>query len=202
MDLKSTYDRIAKDWAKNPEADTWSAPGVDQYISLLGKNAQVLDVGCGSGAKSRYLAGKGLRVTGIDFSEEMIKLAKSQVPDGTFLVKDIREPLELGQAFDGVFAQAVLLHIPKADIANVLKNILLPLKPGGYLYVSVKGRQPGGKEEDISKDNKYGYEFERFFSYFIREELADYLVKLGLEVTHISSHVVGEKTWLQIIASK
>jgi SAM-dependent methyltransferase len=168
----------------------------------LGTSKDLLDVGCGAGEKSKYLCEKGLRVTGVDFSEEMIKLAKVHVPKADFFVKDILQPLEFDKSFDGVFAQAVLLHIPKVDIAEVLENILLPLKPGGYFYASVKGRRPDGKEEDISKDAKYGYEFERFFSYFTLPELVNLVETAGLSTVETSSRTVGKKEWLQIIARR
>lgn len=48
----------------------------------------------------------------------MIALARGQVPTGTFFVKDIKEPLGLKSMFDGVFAQAVLLHVPKIVYEN------------------------------------------------------------------------------------
>jgi hypothetical protein len=66
----------------------------------------------------------------------------------------------------------------------------------------VKGRRPDGKEEDISKDAKYGYEFERFFSYFTLPELVNLVETAGLSTVETSSRTVGKKEWLQIIARR
>ena len=89
MDLKDTYNKIAKDWHKDHQKDEWWVVGTDKFVSLLAENDLVLDVGCGAGTKSKYLIGKGLEVVGIDFSKEMIKIAKKEVPAGRFMVLDL-----------------------------------------------------------------------------------------------------------------
>lgn len=202
MDLKSTYNKIAKDWMEDHHGDTWWIDGTDKYLSFFTPNVSLLDVGCGAGEKSKYLVKNGFNVTGIDFSDEMIKLAKEQVPTGRFFVKDIKQPLEFEDLFDGVFAQAVLLHIPKNEIVDVLKNITEPLKSGGYFYVAVKEIRPGNEDEEIVKENDYGYEYERFFSYFSLDELKDYIKKIGLQVIYEKITSSGKTNWIQIVAKK
>lgn len=202
MDLKLTYNRIAKDWANDHSDDSWWVNGTEKYVSFLPKGGFVLDVGCGNGEKSKYFADKGFKVTGVDFSEEMIKLAKSHVPLATFFVKDIKEPLKLENMFDGVFAQAVLLHMPKKEVLDVIKNMTTPLKPGGYLYIAVKETKLGEPEEQMVKESDYGYEYERFFSYFTLEEMENYLKQAGLAVVHKETTFSGKTNWIQIIAKK
>lgn len=202
MDLKSTYNRIAKDWMGDHHGDTWWVEGTDKYISFLKPNAHILDIGCGAGEKSKYLVRKGFEVTGIDFSEAMIGLAKEQVPAGSFFVKDIKQPLRFKKMFDGVFAQAVLLHIPKNEVINVLKNITKPLKSGGYFYAAVKELRPGNKDEEIVKESNYGYKYERFFSYFTLDELKNYIVKIGLQTVYSNVTLSGKTNWIRIIAKK
>ena len=202
MDLKSTYNKIAKDWMQDHHGDTWWVEGTDKYLSFFQPNASILDVGCGAGEKSKYLVKKGFKVTGIDFSEEMIALAKEQVPAGKFFVKDIKQPLDLEDAFDGVFAQAVLLHIPKKEVSSVLKNIIAPLKTGGYFYAAVKELRQGNPDEEIVKENDYGYEYERFFSYFTVDELKSYLQELGMELVYENVALSGRTNWVQVVAKK
>ncbi len=202
MDLKATYNKIAKDWATDHRTDTWWLEGTDTYASFFQPRASILDVGCGSGEKANYLIQRGLDVTGIDFSEEMVALAKERVPGGRFLVRDIHYPLELAGSFDGVFAQAVLLHIPKREVANVLKNIIAPLKQGGYFYAAVKEIRPGGKEEEVMKEHDYGYEYARFFSYFTPEELKRYITDRGFKPVYEKVSTSGKTNWIQVIAQK
>src|SRR5258708_3413568 len=163
MDLKDTYNKIAKDWNKDHKIDTWWNVGTVKFTSYLKKGDSILDVGCAGGMKSEFLANQGFAITGIDLSDEMIKIAKDRMPNGEFYVKDITQPLGLDNQFDGVFAQAVLLHISKKDIRKVLKNLLNLLKTGGHLYIAVKQLREGEKDEQVVQENDYGYEYERFF---------------------------------------
>jgi len=202
MDLQSTYNKIAHDWVKDHHADSWWVAGTDAFLSFLPPHASILDVGCGAGEKSKYLASKGYKVTGIDFSEEMISIAKEYVPDASFLVQDIAQPLEFKESFDGVFAQAVLLHIPKKEVVAIINNITKPLIPGGYFYAAVKEIKLGRPEEDILKENDYGYEYERFFSYFTLDEMKQYMQECDMAVVYDNVSTSGKTNWIQIVARK
>ena len=99
----------------------------------------VLDVGCGGGTKSKYLISRGLKVVGIDISENMINIAKTEVPEGKFIVMDLTEVGDLEDMFDGIFMQAVLLHIPKKDVPNILKR-------GPY-----RGKSPKNQQKPLTR---------------------------------------------------
>lgn len=202
MDLKATYNRIAEDWTKDHAKDDWWVEGTDTYLSLLPKGSTLLDAGCGGGEKSNYILQKGFNVTGIDFSEKMIEIAARHVPPATFLMRDIRQPLELPGMYDGVFAQAILLHIPKKDVVPTLKNLLKVLKPDGLLYAAVKRQRPDHPGEETVREDDYGYPYERFFSFFTPEELKKYFVDAGLEVIHEQIEPTGDTKWLQLIGKK
>ena len=201
MDLKSTYNKIAKDWTKDHSTDDWWITGTDKFTSYLNRGDSVLDVGCASGVKSEYLSKKGFVITGIDLSEEMIKLAEKRLPhNGFFFIRDIMEPLNLKVTFDGIFAQAVLLHVPKKNIKKVLTNLLNSLKPKGYIYIAVKKLKDGEAEEQFVKENDYGYEYERFFSFYTLDEIVGYLEDLNLKVIYTDTLPIGKTGWIQVIA--
>jgi len=104
------------------------------------------------------------------------------------------------EQFDCVFAQAVLLHIPKKDVPGILQNIRSVLKPGGFLYVAVKEAWPQTPPEEVLKENDYGYEYERFFSYFTTLELEKLLREAGFQIMHANLEKVGNTNWIQIVA--
>ncbi|HAQ02741.1 TPA: hypothetical protein DEP30_03160 [Candidatus Nomurabacteria bacterium] len=206
IDLKNTYNKIAKDWHTDHEKDDWWYEGTDKFISYLKEGNSVLDIGCAGGVKSKYLINKGLRVTGIDFSENFIDIAKKEVSNGNFRVMDINNIDKLNETFDGIFIQAVLLHIPKNEVLNILKKVVSKLNEGGYLYIAVKEKREGGFEEEIKKENDYGYEYERFFSYFTLNEIKNYFKNIGLKVIFENeeppSRATRKTNWIQVIGKK
>jgi 2-polyprenyl-3-methyl-5-hydroxy-6-metoxy-1,4-benzoquinol methylase len=202
MDLKDSYNQIAEDWHESHQQDDWWTKNTDLFISFLKPGALVLDVGCGGGTKTKYLIKNGLRVIGIDFSEKMIEIARREVSSATFKIMDLSEISGLNYSFDGIFMQAVLLHIHKVDVEARLKELVKKLKKGGYLYIAVKEKKPDGVDEETVVENQNSYSYERFFSYFTADEINLYLKKIGCEI--IFSEVVpsGESRWIQVVAKK
>ena len=202
-DLKAVYDRIAGDWNEEHKNDAWWTSGAEKFCSYLKAGDHVLDVGCAGGRKTDYLSKKGFVAMGIDFSDGMIAIAKKSFPNLPFFVKDITMPLDLGGKFDGIFAQAVILHVPKNETKGVLARLVSLLNPRGYIYIAVKGMVPGRqKEEMMIKENGYGYAYERFFSFYSHDELQKYFTDLGLSVVFSDRSTIGKTEWLQVIACK
>lgn len=202
MDLRETYNLLAKDWARDHYTDTWSTPAENHFCSLLSAGAAILDVGCGPGLIGLRFAAKGFKVTGIDLSEEMIALAKVAVPSGRFSALDMRELDQIKETFDGVFARASLLHIPKNEAAEVVGAMACRLKSGGVLFMAVKEVREGRGEEEMVKESDYGYDYERFFSYYRQDEILAYMHQAG--VTPIFEEFVGEpgKRWIIVMGRK
>lgn len=202
MNLKETYNKIAEDWYRDHQSDTWWIEGTDAFCKFVSKGNLVLDVGCGAGAKSKYISGKGLRMRGFDFSENLIEIAKKEVPEVQFDVLDMYDIDSVRGVFDGVFVQAVLLHIPKKDIPTIFEKLARKVKLGGYLYIAVKEIKPGQPAEEIKREDDYGYPFERFFSYFTMEELKEYFSLINFKIVYTSREQSGRTTWLQIIGQR
>jgi 2-polyprenyl-3-methyl-5-hydroxy-6-metoxy-1,4-benzoquinol methylase len=202
MDLKSTYNKIAEDWFRDHKEDTWWVEGTNEFLSMLPEKAAILDVGCGAGVKSRYLSDKGFKITGVDFSDKMIEIAKRESPDIDFEVVDIYDLDGYEKTFDAVFAQAVLLHIPKARVLEVIAKLKKKIKPKGLLYLAVKEVKLDKMEEKVEKENDYGYDYERFFSFFTLSEIEGYLKELDLKIIWKTVANSGRTNWIQVIAKQ
>lgn len=202
MNLKDAYNKIAEEWHKDHQADDWWIKGTEKFISFLKQEDSVLDVGCGGGTKSKYLSKRGLKVTGVDFSDNLIKIAKEENPQVDFKVMDMYEVDKLDGKFDGVFAQASLLHIPRKDMSIILNKLVSKLNDNGVLYVAVKGVHINGVDEEIKEENDYGYPYKRFFSYHSMNELEDYFKNFGLKIVYQDIKKTGKSDWLQIIGKK
>ncbi len=200
--LKETYNKIAKDWNGDHIIDTWWMKGADIFLSLLPNEASVLDIGCAGGFKTNYIKEKGFKVEGIDFSENMTEDARERFKDIYFRVMDIYDLDKLDKKYDGIFIQAVLLHIPKSDILDILNKVKSKLKDNGILHIAVKEKKNNGVEEEIKTENDYGYEYDRFFSYYSMDEFKNYFNKLGLKVIYEDVINSGRANWLNIIGRK
>jgi SAM-dependent methyltransferase len=99
---------------------------------------RVLDVGCGQGRMSRYLAGLGAEVTGVDISAAMLGRARALGPAGiSYLHADIaRHPAWWdGRVFDGATCELALMDID--DLAGTLSAVAAVLRPGGWFVASI-----------------------------------------------------------------
>lgn len=202
MNLKETYNRIAEDWVRDHDKDTWGQGGADMFLSFLPKGATILDVGCGGGIKTNYLAKQGYDARGIDFSEKMIELAQQQYPHLEFAVLDMYDVDTYPESVDGIFVQAALLHIKKDRVLEVLTKLKDKLNRSGVIYIAVKAMRDNGVEEEIKTEHDYGYEYERFFSYYSLDELKAYFKQLGLEMLWEGGADTSLSHWLQVIGKK
>lgn len=147
---------------------------MDCFIELLDTGSRVLDLGCGPGNTARLLADakKGIRVTGIDLSVEMVRRAGINVPGAQFRVGDIRNIDVQPGEYEAVMAAFCLPHLTDEEALDLINRIGLTLMEGGYLYLScMEGDKSGFEYTSFSPEN------EIFFNYysenFIREALSD-----------------------------
>ena len=75
---------------------------IEEFSQKFPKNSSILDVGCGAGRDALFFTGKRLLITGIDFSEELVKIVKNKVPAGKFFVMDFENISFPQNSFDGV----------------------------------------------------------------------------------------------------
>lgn len=102
---------------------------------------RILDIGCGNGAVSRALAQKGNQVTGVDFIEGLISIARSKGEAGiTYLLRDYRD-MGFNSEFDIVLVMRTGFgHYDDDANLAVLSNISRALKPGGHCFLDLPNR--------------------------------------------------------------
>lgn len=122
---------------------------LSRFLTLLPPGGKVLELGCGAGAASAEMTARGFDVEPTDGSPELASEASRRLgrPVATLLFHD----LDRFEAYDGVWANACLLHVPRPQLAHVLALIWRALKPGGYFYASFKA----GEEEGRDTLNRY-----------------------------------------------
>lgn len=173
----ATYEKIARDYAQQYFGDLVDLPYINEFLALLPSGAKILDVGSGPGQFSQHMLAKGFQVTGIDFSEEMLKIAREKVPSGSFEHMDMRQLTFPNDCFDGLFAAYSLIHIPSEEIEATLRGFNRVLKKNGYLELAV---QQGEADQII--DEPFLPSEKMFFNFFTQERLNSFLTAAGFTV--------------------
>lgn len=148
------YDVHAKEyWDLTRHADLTDA--YDRFLIALTPGAHILDAGCGSGRDTKVFRDRGYKVTAIDASSQLARLAAAYTnhPCEVLCFQD----MVFHETFDGIWACASLLHIPKNEMRDVIPRFVQALKPGGLLYVSVKE----GEGERIADDGRFFSDYSR-----------------------------------------
>ena len=135
--VKNNYEAIAVEFDLTRKKEVW--PKMRELAEAVKDNDSILDVGCGNGRLLEVLTNKKIKYLGVDNSEALIKIAKSNYPNNDFQVEDI---LNLEQEpknnFDYIFCLAVLQHIPSRELRlRALEQMKDKLAPDGMLIISV-----------------------------------------------------------------
>ena len=166
----------------------------DTFLSFMHNKGKILDVGCGSGRDSLYFKTLGYEVTAIEPSLKLGEFAReySKVEVLNISVEDL--PFE--NYFDGIWANASLLHITKDKLSLVFDILYKALKEKGILYASFKLR-----EEDFTHQG-------RSFTCFTKESLLEY-ISVNTPFTLLDIFVKGDKRekmkkelWLNLYLEK
>jgi predicted TPR repeat methyltransferase len=125
----------------------------ESYDFLLKKiqdGAAILDLACGPGNVSHYLKRHkpGLKITGVDISEEMIDIAQTRIQDGKFIARDICE-VEFSAKFDCVICAFGIPYLDLNETAKVFKIISKSLYDNGHFYISYIE----GSKQDFAKQS-------------------------------------------------
>ncbi len=109
---------------------------LEGFLARLKPGAAVLELGCGGGRDSAYMAERGFEVDATDGIPAMVAKANERHDIDARLMQF--DQLDAEAAYDAVWAHACLLHCPRAELPSVVKAIHRALRPGGLHYASFK----------------------------------------------------------------
>lgn len=158
LKVKTLYNQFAKGYHDYVDSPTnfWNKwleyPHTIRFLNNQDlKDKTVLDLGCGSGRYTKELVRLGAKVEGIDKSDKLIKIAKTELPQVNFNVGSVEKLPYLDSTFDYVFSGLVIDYFPNlkktfAEISRVLKDggsfLLSGHVPYSFLTTKVKGTDP------------------------------------------------------------
>ena len=131
-DIMEFFDKMASGW----DADLVRNDAVIELIldnALVTEGKEVLDVACGTGVLFPDYLARGVKVTAVDISPEMVKLAAKRSPQVEVLCGDV-ETVELDRTFDCIMIYNAFPHFP--DPENLVRVLSSKLKKGGTLTVA------------------------------------------------------------------
>lgn len=135
-DTLAFYDREAAAYAARNRSGEWTRLGA--FVAALPKGARVLDLGCGGGQEAAAMQAAGLRVTAVDGAPGLAAEASRRLgrPVGVMRFADLDDD----KGFEGIWANASLLHVPMEGLSEILRRVHRALTPGGAPRGHVQGR--------------------------------------------------------------
>ena len=169
---------------------------IEEFIARLGGGSRVLEIGSGGGRDALLMEELGLAVRRTDITPAFVTLLRGQGFDADLLdplVDDLSSP---SREYDGVWANASLLHVDRADLPTVLTRLADVTRTGGLLRISLKEGDGDGWSTHGSISNP------RHFTYWRADALRDAIAATGWSDVDIRSGIDGKRSesWLTLTA--
>ncbi|MBZ9697115.1 MULTISPECIES: class I SAM-dependent methyltransferase [unclassified Mesorhizobium] len=121
---------------------------LERAAAIAGAGGRILEIGSGPGRDADFLEGLGVAVRRTDATRRFLELQAARGKAGELL--DVITD-ELGGPYDAVVALAVLIHVPRDQIDQVLQKIARSLRPGGAFVASMRDGdgETGGKYHTV-----------------------------------------------------
>ncbi len=191
--LGKNYDKIAQWWTGQMEGSDYGLAYVQKAMDLAGKNASVLDIGCGSNGRVMEAAFKyNCRFTGIDLSNGMLNIARQNYPGTSFIHGDFIKWLP-SEKYDLVIAWDSLFHTPRKLQEKATHKMCRLLNDKGVLLFTAGGIDDERKGEMEGVEFEYGsLHFQQYLN--IMEEMGCRIILMEKD-QHPLDHMVflGQK---------
>jgi SAM-dependent methyltransferase len=165
---------------------------MNTFSSLLEPGSWVLDAGCGPGRDLIELNRRGYTATGIDLSEEFVKLALAAGADAS--VGDLRYLPFPESSFHGVWSCASLVHLPATDTSLALTQMRRVTSHGGALFATVKA----GSDVGAWEETRHG---RRWFLRWTPDTFAAAVTAAGYDVLEVVRTGEGLSSWVELYAT-
>jgi cyclopropane fatty-acyl-phospholipid synthase-like methyltransferase len=147
--IKDGYNQIAEGYLQTRDQFK-NLKYLEKFVKLLKPNSKILDLGCGAGKPiDEFLVKKGFKVIGLDISEKQIELAKKNVPEGEFYLKDISLLKKEEYQIDAIVSFYAIFHISRESHFELFKKINSFLPKGGLILVTMGSSEWEGIENDF-----------------------------------------------------
>jgi len=144
-DVRRAWDDVAATYAARRDPDGSDAALIDDLLAGLPAEPDVLDVGCGDGA--RTLANLPPGSVGLDVSRRGLDLASETVPEARLVHGEMSTLPFAADRFDAITAYHAVFHVERERHPAVYDEFARVLRPGGRLLMTL----PGGRFETVRR---------------------------------------------------
>ncbi len=151
-DVFKVYDIIGERFFENRSQNLMEEKYLELICSLIPKQGNILDLGCGSGKPIfEYFKNRGYQVVGVDASEKILSIARENFPEDEFFLMDMRQ-LKLEQKFNAIIAWHSFFHLEGKDQEKMFKIIQEQLEPNGVLMFTSGNELAEAWSENYGQD--------------------------------------------------
>jgi SAM-dependent methyltransferase len=180
QDTQAGYDAVSHEYAEKFKDEMDDKPFdrdcLDRLAREVGDLGPICDLGCGPGQIARYLHRKGVKTVGVDLSPKMVAEAQRLNPEIHFHQGDMRALPDEANSWGGIAAFYCIIHIPRQEIVEVLREMKRVLRPGGLLLVTFHiGTEIKHLDEWWEKPVNLD------FAFYLPNEMEGWLNEAGLE---------------------
>lgn len=186
-----SYQVVADRYAERSRRVSAEIPFLHKVVDLL-PGGRLLEVGSGPGWDADYLQDRGLTVQRSDITPAFVDMMRADGHDALLL--DVRAD-DLGGPWDGVLANAVLLHLNRTEFAAVVERATEAVRPGGIFAFTLK-------EGDGEAWTEAKLDQPRWFVYWREPKVRAVLEAAGWTVLSLEHRPGRADDWLEIIAQR
>jgi len=192
--VRKSYTKIAKKYANQrnlyPNKEL-----LMKFKRYMQKGSKVLDLGCGAGVPiSKFLVSNGYNVTGIDFADGMLKLAKRNVPRAKFIKMDMSKMNFKPNSFDGAVSFYAIIHVSRKKHSRIYKSLHRILINNAIILVNAGGNK---EWEEIAEDY---IGVPMFWSFYSPKRTLGIIKNAGFEIIWNKILKLGGETQFWVMA--
>ena len=155
----NTFNRVASEYQEIFMNFDLYDDSYDTFCELLIQNADVLEIACGPGNITKYILTKrpDLNIDATDFADNMLALAKANVPQANFINLDARAINTLTKKYNGVLCGFCFPYLSKTECIKLIEDSAILLEQHGVLYFSFIEDEHGKSGFATSSDGAHTY---------------------------------------------
>lgn len=199
--LKTTieHDKLDEEKAKRKKEKLQSF--IKENLEQFKKGSKVFEIGSADGENAKYIESLGYNITASDIADAFINETKSKVENTVkfnVLENDFKDK------YLAVLAWRVFVHFTKEDLDITLNKVHKALENGGIFIFNIMNRETKACDEEwVDFPNEYHMDAERYYKYFLKEEVDSLISKTDFKIK--SFHMEGgdnKNKWLVYVLEK